>query len=263
MKKKQLIFAIAVSLLSTATLADDDDKDCPVTYDQLTTALSNAVAAGNGQFPLDMWATVVNKNGRVCQVTKTGAELNHQWLASRAISAQKAYTSVSLSNNSNSLVGTSVSFTSAGLYLASVPGGPLYGLQHSNPVDTESAYDGKSKKFGTKKDPMRGRYVGGLNVFGGGLALFDAAGKVIGGVGVSGNTSCADHNIAWRVRGEFAALGIAQGALFEFGIDYEGGYPNCGNDVDISGVDDVWEAIGQNTDGSVIYNPGTHINQLF
>jgi len=42
--------------------------------------------------------------------------------------------------------------------------------------------------------------IGGVNVFGGGLALYDAAGKVIGAVGVSGDTSCADHNIAWSTR---------------------------------------------------------------
>ena len=37
-------------------------------------------------------------------------------------------------------------------------------------------------------------------MFGGGLALY-ATGKALkGGVGVSGDTSCADHFIAWRVR---------------------------------------------------------------
>jgi hypothetical protein len=47
---------------------------------------------------------------------------------------------------------------------------------------------------------MRGEKIGGVNVFGGGLGLY-APGKVlVGGVGVSGDTSCADHNIAWRVR---------------------------------------------------------------
>jgi hypothetical protein len=34
----------------------------------------------------------------------------------------------------------------------------------------------------------------------GGLALYDASGKVVGAVGVSGDTSCADHMIGWRVR---------------------------------------------------------------
>lgn len=42
--------------------------------------------------------------------------------------------------------------------------------------------------------------IGGVNVFGGGLALYAAGHKIVGGVGVSGDTSCADHNIAWRVR---------------------------------------------------------------
>ena len=36
-------------------------------------------------------------------------------------------------------------------------------------------------------------------------ALYDAYGKVVGAVGVSGDTSCADHMIGWRVR---TALGL-------------------------------------------------------
>jgi heme-degrading protein len=47
---------------------------------------------------------------------------------------------------------------------------------------------------------MVGGKIGGVNVFGGGLALYAAGQKLVGGVGVSGDTSCADHNIAWRVR---------------------------------------------------------------
>jgi uncharacterized protein GlcG (DUF336 family) len=37
-------------------------------------------------------------------------------------------------------------------------------------------------------------------VFGGGLALYDATGKLVGAIGVSGDSSCADHNIAWKTR---------------------------------------------------------------
>jgi len=37
-------------------------------------------------------------------------------------------------------------------------------------------------------------------VFGGGLGLYSTGEHIIGGVGVSGDTSCADHRIAWRVR---------------------------------------------------------------
>ena len=60
---------------------------------------------------------------------------------------------------------------------------------------------GKSEDIGTDKDPMVGKKAGGVNVFGGGLALYSQqGGKIVGGLGVSGDTSCADHNIAWKVR---------------------------------------------------------------
>jgi hypothetical protein len=76
----------------------------------------------------------------------------------------------------------------------------LYGLQHSNPVDTANAYRLPSANYGKVNDPMVGYKIGGVNVFGGGLALYDKSGKLLGGVGVSGDSSCADHNIAWRTR---------------------------------------------------------------
>ena len=40
----------------------------------------------------------------------------------------------------------------------------------------------------------------GVNVFGGGLGLYNSEGVLVGGIGVSGDTSCADHNVAWRTR---------------------------------------------------------------
>jgi uncharacterized protein GlcG (DUF336 family) len=51
---------------------------------------------------------------------------------------------------------------------------------------------------------MVGNVIGGVNVFGGGLALYGPGQKIVGGVGVSGDTSCADHDIAWRVRNNLA-----------------------------------------------------------
>ena len=65
------------------------------------------------------------------------------------------------------------------------------------PVDPE--------KFGQPDDPLVGKPVGGVIVFGGGLALYDKSGKIVGGLGVSGDTSCADHVIAWKTR---QALGL-------------------------------------------------------
>jgi hypothetical protein len=80
------------------------------------------------------------------------------------------------------------------------PGGSLYGLQHSNPVDTSVAYGGDPTGYGQADDPMVGHRIGGVNVFGGGLALYGPGGVLLGGLGVSGDSSCADHNIAWRTR---------------------------------------------------------------
>ena len=49
---------------------------------------------------------------------------------------------------------------------------------------------------------MIGKKIGGVNVFGGGLALYNNEGKLVGALGVSGDSSCADHNIAWKLRAE-------------------------------------------------------------
>jgi uncharacterized protein GlcG (DUF336 family) len=162
-------------------------------HSALRDALKSARAQANGGFNLDMWATVVNRDGEVCAVAFTGADRGSQWPGSRVISAQKANTA-----NAFSLPGLALS--TANLYSAVQPGGSLYGLQHSNPVDTLVAYAGPGTDFGTSKDPMVDERPGGVNVFGGGLALYTAAGTLVGGLGVSGDSSCADHNIAWRTR---------------------------------------------------------------
>src|SRR6185436_1823019 len=94
----------------------------------LKAALKSAVSApgGNGGFGLQMWATVVNRDGVVCAVAFTGTDRGDQWPGSRVISAQKANTA-----NAFSLPGLALS--TANLYSATQPGGSLYGLQHSNP----------------------------------------------------------------------------------------------------------------------------------
>ncbi|NOU13944.1 MAG: heme-binding protein, partial [Methylococcaceae bacterium] len=67
-------------------------------------------------------------------------------------------------------------------------------------VNVAAAYKGPSKNYGQKNDPLVGNKIGGVNVFGGGLALYDHSQKLVGAIGVSGDSSCADHNIAWRAR---------------------------------------------------------------
>jgi uncharacterized protein GlcG (DUF336 family) len=171
-------------------------KDLP-DHAALTAALKKAVVVGdskaNGGLALNMWATVVGRDGTVCGVTFTGNDWGEQWLGSRVISAQKANTA-----NAFSLPGLAIS--TANLFSAVQPGGSLFGLQFSNPVDTGVAYGGDAKAFGKPNDPMVGKRIGGINVFGGGLALYNADGKFVGAIGVSGDTSCADHNIAWKAR---------------------------------------------------------------
>lgn len=164
-----------------------------VTHTGLKTALTTALTGGNGGLNFPMWATVVDRNGVVVAVVFGGPLTDDPWLGSRAISAQKANTA-----NAFSLDGFALS--SANLFSAVQPGGSLFGLQESNPVNTDVVYGGDQAQYGTVNDFMVGKKPGGVNVFGGGVALYDAAGQVIGAVGLSGDTSCADHNIAWRVR---------------------------------------------------------------
>jgi uncharacterized protein GlcG (DUF336 family) len=176
----------------------------------LKAALESAVAAESSGLNNHMWATIVNRDGVVCAVAFSGVDRSAQWPGSRVISAQKANTANafsldagSSSNGSGQPAGLALS--TANLYSAVQPGGSLYGLPHSNPVDPNVAYQGQSSLYGTPNDPLVGEKPGGVNVFGGGLGLYNEQRRLVGGVGASGDTSCADHNIAWRVR---HALGL-------------------------------------------------------
>src|SRR2546422_860357 len=84
-----------------------------------------------------------------------------------------------------------LALSTANLYAATQPGGTLFGLQESNPTNEEVAYGGDAADYGTRKDFMVGKRIGGINVFGGGLALYDADGTLLGGLGGSGDASCA------------------------------------------------------------------------
>ena len=172
---------------------------------QLKAALDDAVADEASGLNLHMWATVVDRDGVVCAVAFSGTDRGAQWPGSRVISAQKANTANSFSldassSSNNSGRNDGLALSTANLYSAVQPGGSLFGLQHSNPVATDNAYKGPSSRFGTANDPLVGTKPGGVNVFGGGVALYAAGQRLVGAVGVSGDTSCADHMIAWRVR---------------------------------------------------------------
>jgi len=189
------------AMTSIAVVADDDRDDNSSgchglpQHAVLKSALKHARNEANGGFNLDMWGTIVNRDGIVCAVAFTGDDRGDQWPGSRVISAQKANT-----GNAFSLPGLALS--TANLFSAVSPGGSLYGLQHSNPVNTRVAYRGQAANYGLSNDPMAGGKIGGINVFGGGFALYNSKGEIVGGLGVSGDSSCADHNIGWRTRSQ-------------------------------------------------------------
>jgi len=191
--------SLALTSNSTPLLADDNQnenrnafKELPLQA-ELVAALKAVVAEENAGIGLNMWATIVNRDGVVARVTFSGQDRGDQWPGSRVISAQKA-------NTANAFSLANLALSTANLYTPVQPGGSLFGLQESNPVDTSVAYKGPSQNYGRHNDPMVGRKIGGVNVFGGGLALYNSAGKIVGGLGVSGDTSCTDHIIAWKVR---------------------------------------------------------------
>lgn len=168
-------------------------RDNIVSHERLREVLIDVVNDVNGGFGLNMWATIVDRDGVVQTIVFSGDDRGEQWPGSRVVSAQKANTA-----NAFSLPGLALS--TANLFTATQPGHSLFGLAFSNPVDTSVAYKGPSHRYGTKNDPMVGRKIGGVNVFGGGLALYSPEGELLGAIGVSGDSSCADHNIAWKVR---------------------------------------------------------------
>ncbi len=193
MKKNKAVLATFVFMLLSAMLSLQSFADGLPKHAEIKEALKSIVEEKNGGFGLNMWATVVDRDGVVDAVVFSGNERGDQWPGSRIISAQKANTA-----NAFSLPGLALS--TANLFAITQPGSSLFGLQHSNPVNTKVAYRGPSENIGTLNDPMVGYKIGGVNVFGGGLALYDSNGKILGAIGVSGDSSCADHNIAWKLR---------------------------------------------------------------
>lgn len=234
-----IICATLTFLFFPLTAKADNNKACESLPDHaaLKSALTEARNQGNGGLNLDMWGTIVDRSGRVCAVAYTGADAGAQWPGSRLISAQKANTA-----NAFSLDGLALS--TANLFSPVQPGGSLYGLQQSNPINVPVAYNknGNLDNFGTPNDPLTGELIGGVNVFGGGLAMYNKDGKVVGAVGVSGDTSCADHNIAWRTRHslslDFVSAGVSADKNDQIIFDIKDGtsaggfgHPACGEGV--------------------------------
>lgn len=228
-----------------------------VTHDQLRAALAQAVGTsadgvpdGNAGLNLNMWATVVDTAGVVVAVVHTGTGEGDQWQGSRIISAQKANTAMNFSLDAAYSGFSGLALSTANLYTATQPGGSLFGLQDANPINEDVAYGGDVANYGTPDDFMVGKRIGGTNVFGGGFPLYDAAGNLVGGVGVSGDTSCADHAIGWKTRFflnlDNVPAGVAPSGTDNIIYDIDGGgvsasgfgHPHCLDAVAESAVAD-------------------------
>jgi uncharacterized protein GlcG (DUF336 family) len=213
--------------------------------------MQSVKAAGgpsNGGLDNHMWAALVDRNGVVRAVCYCGARPGDQWPASRAIAIAKA-------NTANALSLPGFALSTANLYAGAQPGGFLYGIEQTNPVDTASMYGGDPVCYGAAGDPMVGKKASGMVVFGGGLALYDDSG-IVGGLGVSGDTPCADHNVAWRVRKALGLDKVPAGVsannddaiIYDIGIMGKSasgfGHPGTGMNEE-----DVAEEIGAAADG--------------
>ncbi|HZZ60682.1 MAG TPA: heme-binding protein [Roseiarcus sp.] len=189
-----MIAAAAGLLVSTPVLADGN---CGISGDvvdkvqhQLATVVQSSDANGGLFSPNKMWSAVVDRKGVLCSVIRSDPDA---WPGSRSIAIAKASTA-------NDFSSSELALSTANLYsfvqpantntaVTNFPAGSLFGLNNSNPFNPAFQAQGTGI----------GQVPGGIITFGGGVALYKN-GQVIGGLGVSGDTACADHAIAYRMR---------------------------------------------------------------
>jgi uncharacterized protein GlcG (DUF336 family) len=242
--RKVVILSALLAMVAAAPAAAQgpSSPSCPVDHDRLADILKKSVkpsgGPSNGGLDNNEWAAVVNREGIVCAVAFSGNKADDQWPGSRVIAAEKA-------NTANAFSLPNKAIATANLYAQAQPGGYLFGAALSSPPNPTVLYAGQPSEFGTTQDPLVGKALGGVIVFGGGLALYDGSG-VAGGLGVS---ACADHNVAWRVR-HFLGLdkvpagvspNMKDAIIYDIGPDGKStsgfGHPKCDGREDQIAVD--------------------------
>jgi uncharacterized protein GlcG (DUF336 family) len=230
---------LAIGAVAAAVSFADTTKpvaDCAGLPDQprLKAALQAVIKQGknaNTGLGNQEWAVVVNRDGLVCAVAFSGPDRGAQWPGSRVIAAEKA-------NTANALSLPDFALSTANLWAGAQPGQSLYSLVTSAPPNAQAVYGGSPADYGQASDPLVGKAIGGVIVFGGGLPLYDASGKLVGGLGLSGDTSCADHVIAWKIRYalklDAVPAGVAQNSNDNMILDVQNGsslsgfgHPSC------------------------------------
>jgi uncharacterized protein GlcG (DUF336 family) len=133
-----------------------------------------------------MWGAIVNRDGELCALAVSTEDMAATWPGSRGIAIAKASTANGFSSDVSPM-------STARLYTLAQPGHSLFSAANGNPLNPECAGPANDVKTGI------GKVCGGTIVFGGGLALYKGQTRV-GALGVSGDTSCTDHEIAKRMR---------------------------------------------------------------
>jgi uncharacterized protein GlcG (DUF336 family) len=239
-----LFCAVFALPLAAPLLAAQAKADCSGLPDagKLRSVVQSVVREGaskNGGLGNQEWAVVVNRDGIVCAIVFSGNTRSDEWPGSRMIAAEKA-------NTANALSGRDYALSTANVYAAAQPGQSLYSLATSAPPNPLAAF-GDPTTFGTPKDPMVGLAIGGVIVFAGGLPLYSSDGKIVGGLGLSGDTSCTDHVIAWKVRHQLQLDAVPMGPSpdhndnmildFQNGVSQSGfGHPSCKGGTQSDGI---------------------------
>lgn len=214
-------FAPALLLAGASVAASAMATECNELpkYGELKAALQKITSGGpaaNGGFGMPMWAVLLNTNGDVCAVVNEMSGVEGTDITQEASLGHRIF-AIHKANTSNAFSHSRISIASASLFNAFQPGGALDSDASTIVNFVLNPYSGKTALFGTAKDPLVGKRVGGASGLGGGLALFNKDKKKVGAIGVSGDTVCTDHVVAWKIR-EMLADGAYTYKNVPFGV---------------------------------------------
>jgi len=150
-------------------------------------AAPGAEGEAGGMFSGQMeWVAIVNRQGEICATAVATDDPSSAWPGSQAVAKAKAYTANAYSTDGAPL-------STARLYTLTQPGHSLWGVAEPNPFRADCLVSPRDMHA------TDGRVCGGSVAFGGGVPLYRGKTRV-GGLGASGDTACADHEIAKRIR---------------------------------------------------------------